>query len=102
MPSSSSLEQRFEAEMWGIHETAKQRCRGYQGTRFAQMLKEHGGVETAKRLLESKAIHDGFTDLLLCGCSHLTAEFLMLKPEYGPLFSDYDRSEARRRLGRTE
>ena len=97
---ADSMNDRFTAEMWKIHEMAKARCPGYRGTRFAQMIQTHGGVDTAKRLLAAKEIHEGFTDLILCGCPELTAEALVLKPEYETLFSRGERQEAAMRLGR--
>lgn len=97
---TASLDDRFEAEMWRIHNTAKERCPGYRGTRFAQMIQEHGGVQTAKRLLAGAEIHDGFAELALCGCLDLTSEALALDPAFETLFTEGERREAARRLGR--
>jgi len=97
---ADSLNDLFTAEMREIHERAKVKCQGYRGTRFEQMIQRYGGVDTAKRLLAGKEIKDGFTDLLLCRCPELTAEALVLKPEYETLFSPAERQEAARRLGR--
>jgi len=44
-----SLESEFEDALRGTYEAARKR--GYVATYFLQMLAEHGGVETAKRLL---------------------------------------------------
>ena len=57
-----TLEQRFEGAMWEIYHTAKSDC-NYNATRFSQMLTNHGGVETANRLLDAPDVSDGFTEL---------------------------------------
>lgn len=94
------LKQQFHDEMLRIYQDARRQCSGYRGTRFIQLVKQEGGYETAKRLLVNPDIQDGFTDLCLCGCLHLTAEHLVLEEEFFPLFSENERAEARKRLGR--
>lgn len=71
---------------------------GYNPTRFMQMVAEHGGGETAKRLLTSSEPSEGFMKLAMAQRLHLTAEFHVLLPEYEPLFTDFERDEARARL----
>jgi len=44
-----SLEAEFEDALRGTYEAARKR--GYVAAYFLQMLEEHGGAETAKRLL---------------------------------------------------
>ena len=44
-----SLESEFEDALRGTYEAARKR--GYVATYFLQILEEHGGVETARRLL---------------------------------------------------
>jgi len=94
------LRRRFHDEMLRIYDEAKDKCPGYKGSRFIQMVRREGGFETAKRLLVNPDIQDGFTDLALCECLHLTAEHLILEPEFETLFSDGERAVARERLGR--
>ncbi|MCA9055747.1 MAG: hypothetical protein KDA75_18035 [Planctomycetaceae bacterium] len=96
-----TLEEEFDAEMHRIYEEAKRRCNGYRGTRFIRMIREHGGLHTALRLLDqSGVIHDGLADLFTCGCLDLTAEHLALEPRFSELFDDAQKAEAKRRLGR--
>ena len=89
---------RFEADMYALYEKAKRI--GYNATRFLVMVREHGGLETAHRLLAGDSISYGFTELWLMGRSELTVEALVLKPENASLFSDAELGTARRRLGR--
>jgi hypothetical protein len=95
---STSLEARFEEAMRRIDEEAGRRCPGYDGRAFRGLVTQYGGVEAARRLLRAERIHDGFTDLVICGCSDLTAEALALRPEFESLFTDVERAEAARRL----
>jgi hypothetical protein len=69
---------------------------GYNATRFHQMLTEHGGVETARRLLPQMS--DGFTQLWQRKRLDLTVEWIVLEPQWHDLFSDEERDIARRRL----
>jgi hypothetical protein len=69
---------------------------GYHATRFFQMLGEHGGVQTARRLLPHMS--DGFTELWQRNRLDLTVESLILQREWHYLFSEDEREIARRRL----
>ena len=62
------------------------------------MLREHGGLETAHRLMQSPQVSDGLTELWLRGRKDLTVEALVLRPEYAELFSDDERRRAAERL----
>jgi hypothetical protein len=73
---------------------------GYNATRFLQMLREHGGLETAHQLLSGDGVSYGFTELWLRGRPDLTVEALALQPEYVELFSDAELAGASERLGR--
>jgi len=94
------LEKRFHDEMLRIYHEAKRNCPGYKGNRFIQMVHEDGGYMTAKNLLVNREIQEGFANLLICGCLHLTGEHLVLEPEFEGLFSEEERERARERLGR--
>jgi hypothetical protein len=87
---------RFDAAMYGIHEEARRR--GYQASRFIQMVEQHGGVETARRLLATPTPQQGFTTLWEMGEPTLTVEFHVLQPEFTTLFSPTEKNEARKRL----
>ena len=60
------------------------------------MLGDHGGVETAHRLLPGMS--DGFTELWKRNRLDLTVESLILQPKWLDLFSDDERAIARVRL----
>lgn len=85
----------FDHAMMQIYVQAKQQA-GYAATRFHQMLIEHGGLETARRLLPQMS--DGFTELYRRGRLDLTVEALVLKPKWRDLFSEEERKMARERL----
>jgi hypothetical protein len=92
---SSKLERAFDEAMMRIYLVAKNQA-GYNATRFLQMLGEHGGLETARRLLPHMS--DGFTQLWQRNRLDLTVEWLILEPRWRHLFSDAEREVARRRL----
>jgi hypothetical protein len=85
--------------MEGIYVNAKREV-GYNATRFLVMLREHGGLATAHRLLSDDRIHDGLGELIIAGRPDLTVEALVLREEFQPLFSDGELRTARERLGR--
>ena len=97
MDESGLLERRFDAAMLAIFHDASRL--GYPPTRFLEMVREHGGIETAHRLLATDKIHDGFVELFLLGRLDLTVEHHVLLRVFAPLFSDEECAEARRRLG---
>jgi hypothetical protein len=72
---------------------------GYNATRFLAMVREHGGLQTAHRLLSSSDISYGFTELWLRGRLDLTVEQLVLRPQYQELFNEAELVRARERLG---
>jgi hypothetical protein len=85
----------FDEAMMQIYFRAKYEA-AYTATRFRQMLLEHGGAETARRLLPQMS--DGFTQLWQRNRLDLTVESLILEPRWDDLFSDEERDVARRRL----
>jgi hypothetical protein len=80
-----------------IYQTGKREL-GYNATRFIQMVSEHGGLATARQLLWSDQISDGFETLRRRGRLDLTVEAHVLKDEFADLFTDKDRQRARDRL----
>ena len=92
------LVSRFERDMEALHDKAK--ALGYNATRYLVMLREHGGLETAHRLLSGDGVSYGFTELWLMGRADLTVEALALEAEYAELFSHQELQAARTRLGR--
>jgi len=89
----------FDRDMAGIYDQA--RAIGYNATRFLAMVHEHGGLETAHRLIASSEISYGFAELWMRGRLDLTVESLVLRPEYQPLFTSIELNIARARLGET-
>lgn len=87
----------FHTAMVEIFRQAKQEC-GYVATRFLQMVNADGGVEAARRLLLTNDPSDGFTVLWEHGRLDLSVEAHMLRPEFADLFTDEERSIARKRL----
>ena len=92
----SKLEAAFEHEMeTTYHEAAKL---GYRATYFLRMVREHGGVETAHRLLAASGSSEGLGRLWELGRLDISLEALVLKPEYASLFTNEERRIARERL----
>ena len=97
MDDTADLEHRFDVAMRNIYDEAARL--GYRPTEFLKMVIEHGGVETARRLLAADKIQDGFARLFLLGRLDLTVEHHVLLPEFAPLFTDHERAVAGARLG---
>ena len=80
----------FEKELEDKMYLAKRDCK-YPATRFRQMLKEYGGVETAKRLIQegiNGKVSEGFTTLAYFEQRpDLTLEDSVCKSEYQSLFT---------------
>lgn len=62
------------------------------------MVLEHGGVETAKRLLTGSQAQSGLYELFTCGRLDLTVEAKVVSQEFQSLFTEDELAEARRRL----
>jgi hypothetical protein len=71
---------------------------GYNATRYLQMVSEVGGLETARRLLASSGVSDGFTHLWERKRLDLSVEALTLEAKWAALFTDVERQTARDRL----
>ena len=83
--------------MMNVYRMAKEEC-DYNATYFLNMLHEHGGIETAHRLLASGTPQYGFTKLWECRRLDITVECLVLNPRFQELFEDHQLETARRRL----
>jgi hypothetical protein len=93
----NSLENKFDDAMLEIYKRAKKEC-GYNATRFLQMLTEHGGLETARILLQDKNLSDGFIKMWQLGYLCLTVEALIIDPTWGNLFTSEEKEFAHKRL----
>lgn len=92
------LSAEFHDEMVATYEEAKEKCQ-YNAARFLQMLAEHGGVVTARRLLATgSAFQTGLTELYMCRRLDLSVEAKVLIFKYEPLFSEEIRRTAKKRL----
>ena len=91
-----SLEEEFTRALEGTVEAAK--ARNYIPTYFMQMLGEHGGVETAKRLLASEEPQQGLFELYYRDLLHESMEAVVLQDKFRTLFTEKELIEARRRL----
>ncbi len=72
---------------------------GYHANYFQRMLEEHGGLETARRLLNDQRIQDGFTNLILMGYRNLTMEHVIVDEHWDALFTEEQMNVARQRVG---
>ena len=95
MPDDPQRE--FDAAMMDIYRRALKEA-NYRATRFLQMLHEHGGLVTARILLDSSTVSDGYRALWERKRLDLTVEALVLEPQWHDLFTDEQRVAARQRL----
>jgi hypothetical protein len=93
----SELEQQFHKDMEEIYDIAKKKYK-YNAGAFNRMVSEHGGLETAKRLLASNNVQSGFTELFMCGRLDLTVEAHVIQKKYQSLFTPEEIQTARTRL----
>lgn len=95
---SRVLEDAFGLEMHGIFERALSDA-NYKATRFLHMLHEHGGLETARILLHSSTVSEGYTALWERGRLDLTVEAVIHDhPQWHPLFTAEELAICRKRL----
>lgn len=87
-------ERAFHRAMKAIYDEAA--TFDYRPMTFLRMLSDHGGVETARRLIRGPT--SGFTKLWEHRRLDLSVEALILKPEWHSLFTDEERKLARARL----
>ena len=91
-----TLEAELTQALEGTIEAAK--ARGYIPIYFLQMLAEHGGVGTAKRLLASKEPQSGLFELYHLDLLHESMEAVVIKDKFNSLFTEDELTEAHRRL----
>ena len=87
----------FTAAMLEIYKRAKDEC-GYNAKVYLAMVTELGALETARRLLHASTVSDGYTTLWEARRLDLTVEAVALQPEWSDLFTDEEKTIARRRL----
>ena len=87
----------FTSDCWVASALLKKKI-NYTPTRFNQMLAEHGGVETARRLIHSEVPSQGFGVLWEHQRLDLSVEAIAILPDYKALFTDTELATARQRL----
>ena len=95
MPTKTASQ--FDEAMLDIYRRAKAEA-NYKATIFLSMVVERGGLQTARYLLHTSNVSDGYTALYELGRLDLTVEALILRPEWQDLFSDDERRIAVDRL----
>lgn len=92
------LEERFDAAMMSIYVRALKEA-DYRASYYHQMLEELRGVATAKKLINSPKVSDGYTALLLLKRLDLTVEALIYdNKEWQPLFTEEELRIVTKRL----
>ncbi len=92
------LQDEFDSRMQEVYLSGKREGR-YSAPLFAQLLKEHGGFETAKRFIHSSDYAAGFTKLWERERLDLTVEAMILEePKWHPLFTAEEIAICRKRL----
>ena len=94
---SDNLEDQFHRAMIDVYQNVLRDCTR-RAAYFLEMVGRQGGVETAKKLLQSNDIEHGSTALWKCGRLDLMFEYLVLQPRYAALFTDEEKELARNRL----
>lgn len=98
MSGPAELAAEFHREMVQLAHRSEREV-NYHPTLFIRMVADHGGVETARRLVMSSTPSDGFTTLWEARRLDLTAEALVVLPRYASIFPDEVIERARQRLG---
>jgi hypothetical protein len=97
MPEKPS---KFTLAMHALYERTKRET-GYNATAFFQMLVEHGGEETARRLIHAPRQSDGYTKLFMMRPSRLdlTVEAVVVESlEWRQLLGEETVTRATKRL----
>ena len=94
----TALEAAFHAAMEEIYRRAKGEA-GYNATAFRGMVAELGGPEAARRLINARAVSDGYTALWERKRLDLTVEAKVVEtPQFHALFTEEEIEICRRRL----
>ncbi|MFC5815133.1 GmrSD restriction endonuclease domain-containing protein [Nonomuraea harbinensis] len=96
-PSAPASTTDFDRAMRLVYERARNEA-GYPATYFLSMLAEHGGLATARKLLHSPAVSDGFAALGERGRLDLTVEAQVIDPRFEGLFTPDEIEIAHHRL----
>jgi hypothetical protein len=92
------LEDEFDKRMQELYHSGKKEAR-FSAPLFAELLREHGGLETARRFIHSVDYAQGFTALWERKRLDLTVEAMILAEEkWHPLFTEEEIAICRKRL----
>lgn len=81
-----NLKEEFDREMIRLYESAKSEC-NYNATYFLRMVRNRGGVETARHLVLYSGLAKGLKAMARCGRLDLTVEALVLRDPWKKLFT---------------
>ena len=96
MPTQLELE--FHSAMEDIYRRAKEEAH-YNAKAFRQMVANHGGLETARRLINADRVSDGYTALWERRRLDLTVEARVIEtPQFHRLFTKEELGICRQRL----
>jgi hypothetical protein len=100
--TEESLVSAFDEAMFLIYQRALAEA-GYKASRFHQMLHEYRGLETARILLHSADVSEGYKALWQRKRLDLTVEAVIYDdPKWHPLFSPEDLAICQARLKKYE
>ena len=92
------LQDEFEERMQELYRAGKREGK-YSAPLFAELLKEHGGLEAARRFLHSPDYAPGFTKLWERQRLDLTVEAVIVaEVKWHPLFTAEEIETCRKRL----
>ena len=95
--ASNKLEREFNKAMIHIYERARDEA-DYLATRFIKMVNEHGGLETARILINANKPSDGYSALWERKRLDITVEALVQDPKWAFLFTPDEINRAKQRL----
>ena len=101
-PTTEQISKPNSIRPWSAFTNAPKSEASYNASQFIQMVSELGGFETARILLASSDISDGFTALWEARRLDLTVEALVLGAQWTGLFTAEERHTAEDRLRQYE
>ena len=81
-----------------MHDVKILHDKGYKPTAFLDMISRHGAIDAAKRLVNSTEPSDGYRKLWEMGALQYSVENQILDERWKTLFSDEERTKAKKRL----
>ena len=96
----TNLELQFHDAMLSVYKRAKNEAH-YNARIFIGMVADKGGLETARYLLDTSTVSEGYTALWQRKRLDLTVEAVILDQQWWPLFTSAQRLTAIERLQHT-